>query len=402
MAKHFEVKAVDVSPKVVNWIKKRRHFTEKNVKKYLEQYSDNFEVSTDFGLIRNCDVVFVVVGTQNEGYSSEAVESALKKSAPYLTDTNQVLVVVCTVPPTDMNRKIIPLLSRLHVSSKIKGICYNPAMIALGNVIEGFEHPDFILIGESNKEAGNKLENVWKKIVPNGTPIIHGSIINIETVKYVLNLALVNKISFINTVTEFCEKVGADIDCISEILKLDPRIAGKKMFKGGLGFGGPCFPRDVVAFKKVSDKFGASSYMCDAIQQVNQKQISRSIQLIESFHKRRISILGITYKPDTSLTEDSQALEVARGLQRKGYDVLIYDPSGAEEAKRQLKGVEFVGNMKKCVRDGEVVFIAVPWSEFSELGAKDFNATQVIIDVWRVLRNKQLPCKYVAYGLGSG
>ena len=402
MAKHFEVKAVDVSSEVVNRIKKRGHFTEKNVKKYLEQYDDNFEVSTDFGLIRNCDVIYVVVGTQNEGYSSEVVKSALKKSAPYLTNGNQVLAVVSTVPPTDMNRQIIPLLSRLHVRSKIKGICYNPAMIALGNVIEGFEHPDYVLIGESNKEAGNKLENVWKKIVPNGTPIIHGSIINIETAKFVLNLALVNKISFMNTVTEFCEKVGADIDCISEILKSDPRIAGKKMFTGGLGFGGPCFPRDVVAFKKVSDKFGASSYLCDAIQKVNQEQISRSIQLIEGFHKRRISILGITYKPNTSLTDDSQALEIARALQRKGYEVIIYDPCGAEEAKRQLKGVEFADNMKKCVRDGEIVFIAVPWSEFSELDAKDFNEAQVIIDVWRVLRDKELPCKYVAYGLGWG
>jgi len=400
MAKHFNVKAVDARSEVVNRIKKRGHFTEKNVKTYLEQYGDNFEVSTDLGLIRNCDVVFVVVGTQNGGYSSEAVESVLKKSAPYLTDDNQVLVVVSTVSPTDMNRKIIPLLSRLRVRSKIKGICYNPAMIALGNVIEGFEHPDYVLIGESNKEAGNKLENVWKKIVPNGTSIIHGSIINIETAKFVLNLALVNKISFINTVTEFCEKVGADIDCISEILKSDPRIAGKKMFTGGLGFGGPCFPRDVVAFKKVSDKFGASSYLCDAIQKVNQEQISRSIQLIEGFHKRRISILGITYKPNTSLTEDSQALEIARALQRKGYEVIIYDPCGAEEAKRQLKGVEFADNMKKCVRDGEIVFIAVPWSEFSELDAKDFNEAQVIIDVWRVLRHKELPCKYVAYGLG--
>lgn len=400
MAKHFEVKAVDVSSKVVNRIKKRGHFIEKNVKEYLEQYDDNFEVSTDFGLIRNCDVVFVVVGTQNEGYSPEAVKSALKRSALYLTDSNQVLVVVSTVPPTDMDREIIPLLSRLDVRSKIKGICYNPAMIALGNVIEGFEHPDYVLIGESNKEVGNKLENVWKKIVPNGTPIIHGNIINIETAKYVLNFALVNKISFINTVTEFCEKVGADIDCISEILKLDPRIAGKGMFKGGLGFGGPCFPRDVAAFKKASDKFGASSYLCDAIQQVNKEQISRSTKLIESFHKRRISILGVTYKPDTSLTEDSQALEIAREIHRKGYDVMIYDPSGVEEAKRQLKGIKFADNMKKCVRNGEIVFIAVPWSEFSELDAKDFNKDQVVIDVWRVLRNKKLPCKYVAYGLG--
>ena len=399
MAKHFEVKAVDASSRVVNQIKKRGHFTEKNVNKYLEQYDDKFEVSTDFGLLRNCNVVFVVVGTQTEGYSPKNVKSVLKEMAPYLIDSNQVLVVVSTVNPTDMNGEIIPLLSRLQVESKIKGICYNPAMIALGDVIEGFEHPDYILIGESNRDVGNKLENVWKKVVSNDTPIIRSSIINIETAKFALNLALVNKISFINTVTEFCEKVGADIDRIAEILKLDPRVAGKRMFRGGLGFGGPCFPRDAVAFKRVSDKFGASSYLCDAIQQVNQEQISRSIQLIESFHKRRISILGITYKPNTSITVESQALEIACTLQRKGYEVMVYDPSGVENAKRKLKGVKFADSMRMCVRDGEIVFIAVPWPEFSELDTKDFNEAQIVIDVWRVLRDKKLPCEYIAYGL---
>lgn len=399
MAKHFEVKAVDVSSKTVNQIKNRGHFTEKNVNKYLKQWGDNLEVSVDFSLLRSCDVIFVVVGTQTESYSAKNVKSALRKLARHLNDGNQVLVIVSTVNPTDMNSEIIPSLNHLQVKLKIKGICYNPAMIALGGVIEGFEHPDYVLIGESNKEAGDKLENVWKNVVPNDTPIIRSSIINIETAKFALNLALMNKISFINTVTEFCEKVGADIDRITEVLKLDPRIAGKKMFRGGLGFGGPCFPRDVVAFKRVSEQFGASCYLCDVIQQVNKEQILRSVRLITGFNRKRISVLGITYKPDTSVIIESQAVQIADMLQSKGYDVIIYDPSGAENAKQQLKGVKFADNMRNCVHDGEIVFIAVPWSEFSELEPEDFNEAQIIIDPWRVLRDKKLPCKYVAYGL---
>lgn len=399
MAKHFEVKAVDVSSKTVNQIKNRGHFTEKNVNKYLKQWGDNLEVSVDFSLLRSCDVIFVVVGTQTESYSAKNVKSALRKLARHLNDGNQVLVIVSTVNPTDMNSEIIPSLNHLQVKLKIKGICYNPAMIALGDVIEGFEHPDYVLIGESNKEAGDKLENVWKNVVPNDTPIIRSSIINIETAKFALNLALMNKISFINTVTEFCEKVGADIDRITEVLKLDPRIAGKKMFRGGLGFGGPCFPRDVVAFKRVSEQFGASCYLCDVIQQVNKEQILRSVRLITGFNRKRISVLGITYKPDTSVIIESQAVQIADMLQSKGYDVIIYDPSGAENAKQQLKGVKFADNMRNCVHDGEIVFIAVPWSEFSELEPEDFNEAQIIIDPWRVLRDKKLPCKYVAYGL---
>ena len=399
MAKYFEVKAVDASSTTVRQIRNHRHFTEKNMNKYLERYGDHLEVSEDFCLLRSCDVIFVVVGTQAEGYNSKNVKSPLRELAPYLSDRGQVLVIVSTVNPGDMDSEIIPLLSHLQLSSKIKGICYNPAMIALGDAIKGFEHPDYVLIGESDKEAGKKLEIVWEKVVPNGTPIIHSSILNIETAKFALNLALVNKISFINTVTEFCEKVGADIDCIAEILKLDPRIAGKKMFRGGLGFGGPCFPRDVVAFKRVSEKYGLSSYLCDAIQQVNKEQILRSIKLVESLHRKRVSVLGITYKPNTSLTVKSQALELADTLQSKGYDVIIYDPAGAENAKRQLKGIMFTDNMRECVQDGEIVFLAVPWSEFSELESKDFKEAQIVIDPWRVLRDKELPCKYLAYGL---
>ncbi len=399
MAKHFEVKAVDVSSETVNRIKNRGRFTEKGVNECLEQYGDKLKVSVDFALLRNCDVIFIVVGTQTESYSSENVKTVLRKLAPYLTSDDQVIVVVSTVNPTDMDNKIIPSLSPMQLKPKIKGICYNPAMVALGDAIAGFEHPNYVLIGASNKEAGDKLQNIWKKVVPNNTPIIRSSILNIETAKFALNLALVNKISLVNTITELCEKVGADVDRITEILKLDPRIAGKKMFKGGLGFGGPCFPRDVVAFKRISERLGASSYLCDAIQQVNKEQIFRSVRLIEGFNKKRISVLGITYKPDTSETVESQAVQIAHLLQRKGYDVIIYDPSGAENAKRQLKGAKFANNMRDCVHDGEIVFIAVPWSEFYGLEPKDFSESQIIIDPWRVLRDKQLPCKYVAYGL---
>lgn len=399
MAKHFEVQAVDVNSKTVKQIKNRRHFTEKNVNKYLKQWGDKLKVSIDFSLLRNCGVIFIVVGTQAESYSPKNVKSAFRKLAPHLNDSNQVLAVVSTINPTDMNSEIIPFLSRLQVRPRFKGICYNPAMIALGDAVQGFEQPDYVLIGESNKEAGDELESVWKKVVPNGTPIIRSSIVNIETAKFALNLALVNKISFISVITEFCEKVGADIDCITEVLKLDPRIAGKKMFRGGLGFGGPCFPKDVIAFKRVSKRFGASSRLCDTIRQVNNRQISRSVRLIEGFNRRRISVLGITYKPDTSVTIGSQAIQIAQVLQSRGYDVMIYDPAGAQNAKQQLRKVKFADSMRNCVHEGEIVFIAVPWSEFSGLEPEDFSDDQIVIDPWRVLRDKKLPCKYVAYGL---
>ena len=401
MAKYFDVKGVDINSVIVSRIKRREMFFEPNVNEYLEKYGDHLEVSTDFEIITPCSVIFVCVQTPSapDGmFNLRYVLSAISELSKYLRKS-QILVVASTINPTDMDEQIIPFLKKLGVLKRIKDVCYNPAMIALGNAIYGFEHPDYVLIGESNKQAGKRLEDVWKKIVPDNTPIIHGSIVDIETAKFALNLALVNKIAFINTVTEFCEGVGADIDFIAEILKLEPRITGKKMFRGGLGFGGPCFPRDVVAFKRVSEKFGVSSYLCDAIQQVDKEQILRSVELIDGFHKKRVGILGITYKPNTPLTVESQALQIAHALQRKRYEVAIYDPLGMESAKRLLKGVKFTNSMRQCVCNSEIVFIAVPWWEFSELEAKDFKRDQIIIDPWRVLRDKELPCRYFAYGL---
>lgn len=402
MAKYFDVKGADINSVIIGRIKKRGTFFEPNVSEYLEKYGHHMEVSTDFEIIAPCSVIFVCVQTPStpDGmFDLKHVLSATSKLSKYLRRKSQILVVASTINPTDMDERIIPFLKKLGVLERIKDVCYNPAMIALGNTIHGFEHPDYVLIGESNKQAGKRLEDVWKKIVPDNTPIIHGSIVDIEAAKFTLNLALVNKISFINTATEFCEGVGADVDFIADILRLEPRIAGKKMFRGGLGFGGTCFPRDVVAFKTVSEKFGVSSYLCDAIQQVNKEQILRSVKLIDGFHRKRVGILGITYKPNTSLTVESQGLQIAHILQRKRYEVTIYDPSGMESAKRRLKGVKFADSMKQCVRNSETVFLAVPWSEFSKLKAKDFRRDQIVIDPWRVLRDKELPCRYIAYGL---
>lgn len=402
MARHFDVKGVDINKAVVRRVLERQGFSETNVNEYLERHGGQLDVSTDFEITAPCNVVFVCVQTPStsEGkFSLNHVVSAIGRLSELLHRKSQILVIVSTINPTDMKEGIVPYLRRLGILERTKGVCYNPAMITLGNAIHGFEQPDYVLIGESNRAAGAKLENVWRQVVPGDTPIIRGSITDIETAKFALNLALVNKIAFINTVTEFCEAAGADIDFIANIMKLEPRIAGKKMFKGGLGFGGPCFPRDVVAFKKACEKLGVAYRLCDAIQHVNNEQVVRSLEIVESLRRKRVGMLGVTYKPNTSLVVESQALQIAQGLQERGHEVTVYDPLGMENAKRQLKGVNFATNMKQCILKNEIVFIGVPWPEFFKLEARDFRGNQIVIDPWRVLRDKELPCKYIPYGL---
>lgn len=402
MAKNFDVKGVDINMPVVRSILERQGFSETNVNEYLKRYGGHLDISTDYAITASCNVVFVCVQTPStpEGrFSLDYVISAIRGLSELLHHKSQILAIVSTVNPTDMKEKIIPYLSRLGILERTKGVCYNPAMITLGNAIHGFERPDYVLIGESSRAAGAELEKVWRQVVPRSTPIIRGSIANIETAKFALNLALVSKITLINRVAEFCEAAGADIDFIADIMKLEPRIAGKRMFKGGLGFGGPCFPRDVVAFKKACERLGLASHLCDAIRDINNDQVVRSVEIIESFGSKRVGMLGVTYKPNTSLIVESQALQIAQALQERGHKVTVYDPLGMRNAKRQLKGANFADNMKECILDNEIVFVGVPWPEFFKLEAKDFRSDQIVIDPWRVLRDKELPCRYVPYGL---
>jgi UDPglucose 6-dehydrogenase len=186
---------------------------------------------------------------------------------------------------------------------------------------------------------------------------------------------------------------------VTQILKADQRIAGPKMFKGGLGYGGACFPVDGRAFKDSQAEKLLDTSFVDAIIKVNDRQITRTVALIRQFRRKRISILGITYKENTCLTVESQALEIARKL-AEDKDVMVYDPQGMENARRELgSSVRYAKDLEEALAFGRVILIAVMWPEFSQIENHNLRKDQIIIDPWRLVRDKKLGCKYVPFGL---
>src|SRR5205807_7935801 len=117
---------------------------------------------------------------------------------------------------------------------------------------------------------------------------------DIALAKYALNTALTLKITMLNAITELAEKLGGDVDILTEILRSDPRIAGPKMFKGGLGYGGTCFPVDVDALRSECEKLGLPTTLADTIHSLNDRQVERSVDLIESFGGKKVVLLGAT------------------------------------------------------------------------------------------------------------
>jgi len=401
-SKRYDTLGIDIDSNMVGKVNRKDKFDEPLLDEYLKKY--HLKASTDFQELRKRDVVFVCVGSQTPGvgYSATNLILALQRVIPHLVSRDQVLVVMTTVPPLSVKEELLPFFQDQGLDSRISGICYNPTMIALGDAVRGFENPDYLMIGESNDRSGGLLESFWKGIVSTNVPIFRSSILNIALAKYALNTALTLKITMMNAITELSEALGGDIDILAEILKADPRIAGTKMFKGGLGYGGTCFPVDVEALRSECEKASLPTTLADAIQSLNDRQVERSVSLIESHGKKRISVLGATYRPSTSVVVASQSLQIAERLTKDGYEVMIYDPMGIEGAKAQLgKEALYSTDLDKAISFGDVVFLGVEWPEFRELGKDSFQRDQVVIDPWRILRSKNLDCTYVGYGLGK-
>ena len=178
-----------------------------------------------------------------------------------------------------------PIRQRLERASGRKvgpqiGLCYNPEFIALGDVINGLLHPDFILIGESDKKAGDILEGIYRKVVGPQANVARMNFVNAELTKISVNTYVTMKISFANMLGEICDRLeGADVSVVADAIGRDTRI-GKKYLKPAVGYGGPCFPRDTIAFGRVAHLVGSTADLALSTDTINRRQIARLTELV--------------------------------------------------------------------------------------------------------------------------
>lgn len=370
--------------------------------------------------VERSDVSFVVVPTpSNEvgGYSTRYVEDVLEKIGLALKkkDEYHLVSIVSTVLPGACDSQFRPLLERLSgkVCGRDFGLCYNPEFIALGEVVIGLLRPDFVLIGESDPSSGAMLEEMYTHLCENRPPIVRMSLWNAELAKISLNVYVTMKISFANTLAELCEKIpGGDVDIVSQAIGLDSRI-GTKYLKGGLGYGGPCFPRDNRAFSHIAGQLGNSALLSRATDEINEdhaKILSNKILgYLNGIEKPQISILGLTYKPNTFVVEESAAIHMARSLADNGALVKAYDPAGTDHAKRLLGDtVQFAPSTLDCLEESDFCIIATPWKQFQDLSPSVFlNKMRHprILDCWRILDRTKFQAepklRYFAVGVNG-
>lgn len=413
-SKGHQVIGVDVNDEIVEKVNSNvAPFPETDLQKYLEENRERIKAVKDpSNAIKNSEVSFILVptpSTDDGSFNNSYIFSVLGRANDSLKDKEgfHLFVVSSTVSPGSMKE----FESFLEQKTGKKcgegfGLCYGPCFIRQGSIIRDFIKPEILLIGESDERSGSILEKLWKSVVETSPHISRMNFINAEISKIALNCYVTMKISFANSLAYLCEHVhGADSDEITDAIGADGRI-GEKYFKGGLGFGGPCFPRDNSAFGAFAKKTGVEAELANVVDKVNKTQPMRIVKKIESILKEgknkkisesKIAVLGLSYKPDTQIIEESQAIRIIKLLREKGASVKVYDPLAMEEAEKVLGSeVEYAESAQGCIDGTDFCVITTPWNQFKEIDFKD----ETIFDCWGLLKNVDLPpgVSYVGWG----
>jgi len=372
----FNVKGVDISEEVVMGVKSRLHRPEPLVDEYLAKYGDRLTVSTDYKALKDVPIVFVITQTpltEERGLDIGCVKSAVEEV--HRVNPNCLVVVSSTLNPGDCDK-----LRRIH-----NRLCYNPEFVAQGKIIRDLENPKFTVIGAYERRDGEKVAEVWRRI--HTKPIIMVKPVEAELIKIVLNVKFSMDITFANIVGWLCEKYGADPDVVMDTVNRD-----KRSYKPGLGYAGPCFPRDVMAFATICDKASivAGRKLADTLNEINSQVVEEYFKRIVEASQGTIAVLGVTYKPGVPLIDESQPVNIIQKLITKGYKVYVYDPMGMENARKKLSGknIIFCKSMEECVEKADTVFVGTPWKEFKQLYSL-INGKR-IIDPWRILKKESI------------
>lgn len=382
MAQKMKVVGIDTDKnKIKKLCIKTPPFFEPNIEDYLNSSFSNISFkTTEEYRINEFDVAIILVNTPSdeEGkFSNKYIFDVIVDISNKLKDSDKkdfLFILSSTVMPGSH----IEIIKKIEETSGRKlnegfGFVYIPDLVALGSVIKDFENPDLLILGQSHEKYGNIAEKIYSKIIKNNPPIQRMSLIEGEITKVSLNAYITMKISFANFLGNISEKYECNPDKITKTLGLDRRIS-PYFIKSGLAFGGTCFPRDTWAFIRMSEDLGLDAIHIKATQKINEYQNDNLLRKVLPYKNKRIGILGLSFKPNTTVTEKSPSIFLKEELEKLNYDVILYD---------KLIQTDYFGNFEKFVEDADVIVLSHCDNDF--LRIKNFNLeNKIIINPWNL------------------
>jgi UDPglucose 6-dehydrogenase len=331
----------------------------------------SFSTSLSLAMV-DADAIFIAVGTPSRrgdgaadlSYVRNAVIEAASIAKKY------ILFITKSTVPVGTNRDLKQLIANENPSLEFD-IASNPEFLREGSAIEDFQKPDRIIVGVESEKAKKIISEIYQPLYLRDFPILFTSLESSEIIKYASNAFLATKISFINEVAALCEKTGGDIKDVSQGMGLDGRI-GKKFLHAGPGYGGSCFPKDTSALVETGKIFDVEMSITQSVINSNERTKIRMIKKIRSLaggelSNKLITILGVTFKPNTDDMRDAPSLVIVPALLDSGAKIRIVDPQGYKEGSILLEGAEWHDDIYGAAKDSDMVVILTEWNEFRAL-----------------------------------
>ena len=348
---------------------------EELVKKNFDQKRLSF--TTDINsAIKDSDIIFICVGTPTKKKSNTADLKHLFQAVNLIAkniNKYKIIVTKSTVPVTtgDKIEKIIKSKNR----KKKFDVISNPEFLREGEAIRDFVYPDRVVVGTKSKKANKIMKSLYLPIIKKDSRYFNTSRRGAEMIKYASNAFLATKISYINELANLCEKASVDIKDVSMGMGLDQRI-GERFLRAGPAYGGSCFPKDTRALVDTADKFKISLSIVKNVIKSNENRKNLLLQKIhniigKNIKKKKITFLGVTFKPNTDDMREASSLKMIPYLSKKGALINYNDPSGKKNILDKIKNVKFHKNISSACYKTDLIIIHTEWNDFKSLNFKN-------------------------------
>ena len=415
-SKDYNVVGIDVDKKKCEKISNGiSPFFEPDLENTLKNgLKKGLEITSNFSSMKNCDLIFVTVGTpQNDtgAIDLSIIKKAITSIGENLKENKkrQTILIKSTVIPGTMKSVILPILEK---KSKKKagrdfGLISNPEFLQESTAIRDTKYPHAVVLGGYETTFMKKVKNFFVKLHPN-TSIIITNHQTAEMIKYANNSFLATKISFINQLSNICQNIpGANVDDIAKTIGLDPRI-GKLFLNAGPGYGGSCLPKDMKALINFATTTGVNPTLLNAVEEVNSKQLNQIIniskQRLGKIKDKKITILGTAFKPNTDDIRNSITIELIKKFLKRNAKIIVHDPRAIKNTKNLFEDkISYAKSVSEAINGSQCVIIMTGWKQYEKLTKNDFKhmRKKVVIDCRRILVGRQLDVDYFAIGIGK-
>ena len=376
----------------------------KNFNNKKLKFSTNLKES-----VSKSDIIFICVGTPTKRNGSAADLSQIYNVVKEISSSIakfKIIITKSTVPVTTGD-EIEKIISK-KISKKLFSVVSNPEFLREGEAIRDFTYPDRIVIGTNDKKSNNILKNLYSPLISKGSKYINVSRRAAELTKYASNAFLATKITFINELSNLCEKIDVNIEDISIGMGLDKRI-GSRFLRAGPAYGGSCFPKDTKAIVSTSDRFKTNLSVIKSVIKSNENRSSLMLKRVfdilnNNVKNKKICFLGVTFKANTDDMRDSSCLSMIPSLVKKGAKINYFDPTGEKNEFKKINNVIFSNDIKSAISNSDLIIIHTEWNDFKSIKFnRDVkNKSYRIFDMRNIYSSKKMKGQKIKYfAIGS-